>query len=495
MITPEEWLSIKTLKQKGHSQRQIAKILGISRNTVKKHLTNTKQPSYKREAPYLSVIDNFKDYIQERLEKYPKLSADRIYREITEKGFSGSYETVARYIRLHQRKKTPQAYERFETLPGQQAQVDWGECSDKLNHFGVQKKVYAFTMTLGYSRSQYVEFTLDMSLETLLHCHINAFQYFGGMPQNILYDNMKTVVEDHIGDVVRFNKRFLDFAAYYGFQPHATRVCYPEAKGKVERAIGYVWSSFYIGREFDSLEQMNNEVRIWLDTVCNVRIHGTIDARPVDRLAEEKSYLLALREKDYDIFEPVSRKVHKDCYFSYKQNYYSVPHAYASTTVQIKVYREELHVIDKDRVIAVHRICPFKRQFIKNPAHFENIHRRQRGAVERYRTRFDEYGKVGSNFFETSIRERQPNPYYHWKRILEFSSEYDDDIVVKAFRHCLDYGVFNFTTFRNIMSRFSTGRHQSVSQMITFCGRCKPELPSGIERPLEYYNLTMPTSN
>jgi len=136
-------------------------------------------------------------------------------------------------------------------------------------------------MTLGYSRAQYIEFTVDMTIATLMRCHLKGFRYLGGLPDEALYDNMKTVVTEHIGDHVRLNERFLDFASHYGFSPRATRVCYPEGKGKVERSIGYVWSSFYTGRSIESLVQLNNDRLTWLDSVCNVRIHGTTGARPM----------------------------------------------------------------------------------------------------------------------------------------------------------------------------------------------------------------------
>ncbi len=191
--------------------------------------------------------------------------------------------------RNHLRQKTPEAYQRYETGPGLQARVDWGECSEPIIHFGVKRKVYVFSMTLGYSRTQYIDFALDMTASTLMRCHLNAFRYFGGVPFTIIYDNMKTVVIEHIEDKVRFNERFLDFAHHYSFEPQAVPVCYPEGKGKVERSIGYIWSSFYTGRSFEGLVDLNNQGRRWLNEVCNIRIHGTTGERPIDRLRRNES--------------------------------------------------------------------------------------------------------------------------------------------------------------------------------------------------------------
>ena len=494
MLQPEEWMTIKTLSKKGVSQREIARMLGISRNTVKKQLTEEHPPQYRRSVPCQSILDAYRDYLLARLKEYPTLTARRLYRELQTQGYTGSYETVVIFTRKHRVKKDPQAYERFETPPGQQAQVDWGECSDKIDHFGVQRKVYLFSMTLGFSRVQYIEFTLDMKMPTLMRCLLKAFRYFGGIPRELLFDNMKTVVDEHIGDHVRFNERFLDFANHYGFLPRATRVCYPEGKGKVERSIQYVWSSFYTGRKFDSLAQMNNEARDWLENVCNIRLHGTTGARPIDRLAEERTHLQTVRQEEYDICDIVLRKVCKDCYFSYKQNYYSVPHTHVGKTVQVKVYADELKVYDGTTLIATHRLCLLRNQFIKDPSHFKGIIRRRRGSIESYRQRFSRYSDIGIRFINSAIEERQPNPYYHWKRILELAEEYPEESVVTALRHCLDYKVFAFATFRNVLSRLPASPG-SRPRMVTVCGRCREDLPTDVTRPLAYYDIAMPAAN
>ncbi len=198
-------MTVKTLQKKGLSQRKIARTLGVSRNTVKQVLSAEHPPHYHRVAPYSSMLDEYREYLQGRLEAYPSLTADRLYRELQDKGYRGSYESEARYIRHHLRQKAPETYQCYETGPGLQAQVDWVECPEPIAHFGVKRKVYVFSITLGYSRMQYIEFVLDMTASTLMRCHLHAFSYFGGVPFTIIYDNMKTVVIEHIEDKVRFN--------------------------------------------------------------------------------------------------------------------------------------------------------------------------------------------------------------------------------------------------------------------------------------------------
>ena len=283
-------------------------------------------------------------------------------------------------MRINRPDNAPQAYERYESEPGVWAQVDWGEF-DPIDHFGVQRNVYCFSMVLGYSRAQYIEFTVDMTSSTLMRCHLNAFRYFGGVPQRVLYDNMKTVVLEHVADNVQFNQRFLDFALHYGFEPRAAGVNYPEAKGKIERGIGYIRTSFYNGSNCKDLNQLNREGRKWLDEVCNLRVHGTTGERPCDRLPADREKMLSLPEHDYDICEVALRKVHKDCYIRYATNWYSVPYTYVRKQVTVKIYPRELKVFDKDTLLTTHTICPLRNQFIKKPEHFKGIIRRQRGAL------------------------------------------------------------------------------------------------------------------
>ncbi len=486
-------MTIKTLNRKGVSNRQIAGQLGISRNTVAKYVDHDGPPRYNRQEPYKSILDEHRDYLIGRLKEFPKITAERLHRELQSKGFQGSYPTVVNFVRKHRPDNEPQAYERFETEPGEWAQVDWGEF-DPINHFGVQRKLYCFSIVLCYSRAQYVEFTVDMTIATLMRCHINAFKYLGGLPQKILYDNMKTVVTEHIDDHVVFNARFLDFAMHYGFEPKATAVNYPEGKGKVERTIGYVRTSFYTGSRFDSLNHINNERMTWLNEVCNRRIHGTTGEKPFDRLAEERGKLQPVRSEEYDICEVLLRKVHKDCYIRFQNNWYSVPHTCVRRTVVVKVYEKEIKIFDGDKLLTVHAICPFQRQFIKKPEHFEGIVRRKGSALARYRERFERYGDVGAEFITATIRERFPNPYYHWKNILELAESYPSHAVKKALERCLDYKTFQFAVFRTVLERTS-GNREATAPMITVCGRCRDDLPEVATRPPDYYTTLVPGSN
>ncbi len=189
----------------------------------------------------------------------------RIYYEIREKGYPGSYTTVKRLCRELCRDRRIQAVYRYETDPGKQSQVDFGEFGH-IDMDGKRRKLYAFSMILGYSRMCYVEFTTDTSTENVIRMHLNAFSFYGGFTDTILYDNMKQIVIDRKikASESRFNPKFMDFAEYYGI---VIRLCYPyrpETKGKIESTIKYLRYNFWTGKTFDSLSDINVQCREWL---------------------------------------------------------------------------------------------------------------------------------------------------------------------------------------------------------------------------------------
>ncbi len=242
MIGVEQVMDILELRREGHSIHAIARLTGLSRNTVRKALRG--QHDRKRQpAQRAGILDPFKDYLRQRRSDIP-LSAVRLLEEIRAMGYTGSLPTVRRFLATleqgtaRQRRLTV----RFETPPGQQAQADWAYAGKLADASGQPRSVYIFTFVLGYSRMLFVRFTTSMNLASLIDCHQQAFAYLGGWPRVILYDNMKQV---KLGPG-RWNETFLDFARHYGFTPKTHRAYRPHTKGKVERMVEYVKDSFLI---------------------------------------------------------------------------------------------------------------------------------------------------------------------------------------------------------------------------------------------------------
>jgi transposase len=301
MLRYEEMIEIKVLHNQGYSVRKIAKQLNVSRNTVKKYLSRPAViPQYKTRNPSKSKLNDYKDSIQSRLNasQPDKIPATVLFREIVEQGYKGSISLLRGYIRTLQFKQEEPVI-RFETPPSKQLQVDWAEFCRR------PCRISAFIATLGYSRMTYVEFVDNQRLETLLCCLSHAFDYFGGTPKQVLFDNMKTVViqRNAYGEGQhRFQSGLWDFAKHYGFIP---KLCAPyraQTKGKVERFIGYLRRSFYVplraslstaGLAID-IATANLAVKMWLAEVANSRIHATLKKRPIDVFDVEKPLLQPL---------------------------------------------------------------------------------------------------------------------------------------------------------------------------------------------------------
>lgn len=245
MLNQEEQMEIKILNKQGMGIRKIARVLGISRNTVRKYLRYKASLTYKKRSRKPSILDSYRDYIIVRFDKAKPhtIPATVILREIQERGYQGGITLLRNFIREISPSKPVAPIIRFETEPGHQMQVDWTVLQ------GGKHRLLAFVAIMGYSRRTYVEFTNADDKTTFLQCHINAFEYFNGVPREVLYDNMKTVVIErnfYKDRCHRFQKTFLDFSKHFGFIP---RLCQPyraQTKGKVERFIGYMKRSFYI---------------------------------------------------------------------------------------------------------------------------------------------------------------------------------------------------------------------------------------------------------
>lgn len=302
MITKEELMKIQILHDQGMSQRKIAKVLGISRNTVKRYLNmNVKEPAYKERGQKKSKLKPFVSYIHSRIAQAApvRLSGVVLYREITELGYEGSQSLLWQYLYQYRGRQEIAPIIRFETAPGKQMQVDWGTMRNGKN------PLHVFIGILGFSRGMFVVFTDNMRYETLEYCHRVTFEYFQGIPQEVWYDNMKTVViERHAyGEGChKLHQPFYQFAKSMGFIPKLCQPYRPQTKGKVERMVRYVRDNFYrplmtkLAQSNIELDVVtaNYEVRRWLETVAHKRLHNTTKQTPSERLVEERSYLKEL---------------------------------------------------------------------------------------------------------------------------------------------------------------------------------------------------------
>jgi hypothetical protein len=245
---------------------------------------------------------------------------------------------------------------RFETPPGEQAQVDFARFEVVFtDEPGVTRIVWLFSMVLGYSRLIWARFVMHQDLQTVLRCHIAALEAIGGAPREILYDRMKTAVIGEDGDgLVIYNRSLLDLARHYGFQPKACRPYRAKTKGKVERPFRYIREDFFLGGSFRDLDDLNAQLRHWFDTVANPRIHATTQRVVNEAFAEEKPHLKPLPLAPYRAVLKLERRVSHEGMVSVAGNLYSVPDTTRRRILDIHVFADEIRIFENATLVAVH---------------------------------------------------------------------------------------------------------------------------------------------
>ena len=365
-------MDIFTLKGKGLSQRKIARKLGISRNTVKKYLENPEFPdSQKRKGKRKSLLDSYIGNIEAWLSEDIFYSGTWIYDRLSNMGFSGSYEIVKRKVHELKAERQKIAYMRFETEPGYQAQVDFGEFQVE-NADGSIKKFYLFSMILGYSRRMYGELIERCDLPTFLDCHMRAFEFFGGVPEEILYDRMRNVFISKIAGRSKFNDTLIGFALHYGFKPEVAPSYAAWVKGKVERPYSFIREGFWRGYGFVCLETANRDLQAWL-AKKEKRIHGTTHEVVCLRFTRETPHLNALPRQAFDTSYRVYRKVHKDCTVRFESNSYVLPHTLVGKEIILRVKDGIIRIFSDNSLIVTYEIPEGKGHLIQDKRFYEAL--------------------------------------------------------------------------------------------------------------------------
>jgi transposase len=318
MLGVEIRFMIKDMHRKGMSISEIARQTGHDRKTVRKVIEGDLVPKRRKpQQPRPRKIDPYTDYLQRRMAE-GVYNTRKLYREIQAQGYPGGLTQVILYVQPFRPPRQEKTTVRFETEPGQQAQGDWGSCS-YVDDEGRQPTLYCFVMTWGWSRMMYVEFTTEGDTSSFIRCHQHAFEYFGGVPREVLHDNLKSAVIDRDADgTIHFNPRYLDFALAMGFSPRAHQPYRPQTKGKVENGVRYVKGNFWVGLHFIDVDDIHHQARVWLDTVANPRVHGTTGETPFSRLPDE--HLQPLPGQRFDTSRISYRQVGRDCLVHYQRN-------------------------------------------------------------------------------------------------------------------------------------------------------------------------------
>ncbi len=377
MLRGNDVHEIEELKRQGLSIRAISRLTGYDRKTIRKYLVQPEAaPVYGPRPAQSSKLDGFKPYLEERL-KAGVWNAQVLLRELRARGYPGGYTILKDWLHPQRESAQAVAVRRFETPPGKQAQVDWGHLGT-MEMNGRERKLNGFTFTLGYSRMMMAEAALDQKLGTLLRMHEEAFRQLGGVPEEILYDRMKTVwldLDDR-GEVV-WHPVFLDFARYWGFRPRLCRPYRAQTKGKVESGVKYVRRNFLCGlqgREPSGLNDLNAQLREWVWTVANRRVHGTTHEVVSARWDADQFSLQQLDGRPpYPYLDDELRKVARDAYVSWRGSRYSVPWIYAGKQVWVRERSGEVEVHYGVERIAIHGQAPHQHAVMTQTEHHRGI--------------------------------------------------------------------------------------------------------------------------
>ena len=360
------------LKRQGLSISAIARRTGLDRKTVRKYLElGLVAPSYSPRAPRARLIEPYEAYLRGRITACPGLSARRLLREIRKLGYTGGYTAVTDFLRKL-RNDLPKRFEvRFETPPGRQAQVDFAEFTVGFtDEPGIRRRVQLFSFVLGNSRWLWGRFCSNQRLETVLRCHIMAFEAAGGAPQEVLHDRMKTAVQAEAEDgTITYNRSLVALLDHYGSAPRACRPYRAKTKGKVERPFRYIRQDFFLDRVFRNLDDLNAQFSEWRSRIANRRLHGTTNRVVGEAFAEERPHLITLPDIAYNAVLVDGRRVSREGMVSVNGNLYSVPDTTRKREVGVQQFPREIHIFEDGVLVARHPVLEGRNLRRVDPSH------------------------------------------------------------------------------------------------------------------------------
>ncbi len=434
---------------------QIATELGLHRETVSKWISRPKYEQRGSEHPRASKLDPFKGSISRLLERH-NYSASQVLGLIREEGYRGGSSILRSYV-ARVRPRTRQAFLRLQFVPGQAAQVDWGSAG-YLQVGNTRCRLSFFVMVLCHSRRMYVEFTLRESQEHFLAAHHNAFVFFQGVPNELIVDNCKVAVLHHRrGEEPAFNPRYLDFVRHHGCRLRACNPLSPHEKGRVERAVGYVKRNFLAGRELGSLDAINAEARLWMNTVANVRVHGDTGKTPDALFAEENLRPLHLNAYDTATIHPL--RSDRTCRVRFDSNTYSVPATNARQLLTLKASTDRIVILNGDQVVADHPRSYERRRDFEIRGHIEPLlHQRMRAHRQRQLVRFLTFGPAAQRYWE-QLQQRRPDALTQVQRIVALSESHGVDLISRLLEDLLELEAFGADYIANLATQ-----RQRISQ-------------------------------
>lgn len=465
----------------------IARQLHVHRDTVQRVLAQASLPA-NAQPRRSSQIDPYLPFLLQTLEKFPKLTASRLFGMVKERGYPGGPDHFRHLIARHRPRPKAEAYLRLRTLPGEQAQVDWG-------HFGhltigrAKRPVMGFVMVLSYSRSIFLRFFLDARMTSFLAGHVEAFNRWNGVPRLILYDNLKSAVLERHGDAIRLHPTMLDLARHYGFEPRPVAVARGNEKGRVERAIRYVRDSFMAGRTLTDLGALNAEADAWSQGPAAERRCPEDTAITVqDAFTAEAPNLRSLPGDPFPAAETVPVSVGKTPYVRFDKNDYSVPHTYVRREITLLADPHRVRIVDGSQLLACHPRSFDKGETVEDPAHIQALADEKSQARQHRGTDRLVQAVPGSRRLLEQAATAGLNLRSIVRTLNNLLDQYGAAELRSAIAEALDHDAPNANAVRLILERRRQERHEPPPVSIPISERLKARDTTIKPHPLNAYD-------
>ena len=488
--------AIITMFSDGWSKRGLARYFKMSRNTIRRILN--KNQAHRNQGHSIlkpvrtsrkSKLDIHMPRIKELLEKFPDITGQRLFEELKDDGYDGGITIVRERLALIRPRPKKEPVIRFETSPGEQAQMDWSPYTIRFAKEGKQT-VLCFSYLLGYSRRHYIDFTRDRQFFTLIRRHQDAFNYFGGVTKHCLYDGEKTVILRWEAGQPVYNPRFISFITHYRSKPMGCRPGRPQTKGKVEAPFQYVEKNFLNARQFNDFDDLRKCARWWMTNRSDCHVHDTTGKQPRQLFFEqEQSALIPLPDHPYDSSQVVLRVCRCEGLIEFETNFYSVPFEYIADILAVKATDHEISIYSPTlELITCHeRIPNGNGKTSENPDHRRST--KIKYGLEPVRKAFLGIGEFADSFLD-GLQDRQPrNCGFHARMILSMKESYHSRDINRALQHATKYYAFDGNAIKRILA--CRAKPRTLESFLNDKARqqLNSSLPEIKQRPLEEYSI------
>lgn len=486
-----------TMHAQGWSIRALSRHFGVGRNTVRRMLRrNTAQRQQghdlliqqKNKLPRASKLDPFIPLMKELLERFPKLTGVRMHEELQDAGYEGGLTILRQRLRTLRPRPKREPVIRFETEPGIQGQMDWSPYTIDFSRGG-NKKVLCFSYVLAFSRRQFIDFTEHRDFFTLIRRHQDAFEYFGGVPRQCLYDGEKTILLRWEAGRPVYNPAFIAFITHYHCRAIACRAGRAQTKGKIEAPFQYVENNFLNGRVFQDLADLRATARWWLKEKSDMHRHDTTGRPPMELFMEqEQRALLPLPSHPYDCSEVALRVCSCDGYIEFETNQYSVPYEHVADILSVKATEKDIFIYSPELDMAAHheRLPKGAGKKVEDPQH--RLSKKLRYGLEPVKEAFLALGDAAQAFL-CGLQEAYPrNCGFHARAILRFKEHYLCLDINRALEHAIRYRAFDSKAIERILKARAKPRTLESIRNDQAREKLAKTLPEIRQRPLDEYS-------